>query len=148
MNTTIDQPFNLSFVPPMWQLCFCDGCPRHAECLRYATGQHVPEDRTWGPAIFPTAYRNGPCRHFKAIRTVKAAYGFAPLFREVKQKDFTPLRNKMKAYLGGHGTYYRYNRGERLLTPAQQQWILDLFARHGYTEGLAFAHYVEVIDFS
>ena len=140
--------FNFDEVPNGWQLCFCDGCPRHADCLRYVAGQQVPDSLTWGNAVYPSAYRNGNCRHFKQIRVIHAAYGFAPLFREVKQKNYTPLREKMKTYLGGHGTYYRYNRGERLLTPEQQQWILDLFARYGYKDGLAFEHYCDVIDFS
>ena len=148
MNTVKGIIFNFSEVPASWMLCFCEGCTRHADCLRYLTGQHVPDDLTCGNAVYPSACRNGSCRHFKQIRVIHAAYGFAPLFREVKQKDYTLLREKMKAYLGGHGTYYRYNRGERLLTPEQQQWILSLFARYGYTDGLAFEHYRDVIDFS
>lgn len=140
--------FNFSDVPTSWTLCFCEGCPRHAECLRYAAGQLVPDDLTWGNAVYPSAYRKGQCRHFKQMRVIHAAYGFRKLFTEVKQKDYTPLREKMKTYLGGHGTYYRFNRGDRLLTPEQQQWILKLFARYGYTEGLAFDHYRDVIDFA
>ncbi|MDY6033294.1 MAG: DUF6078 family protein, partial [Alloprevotella sp.] len=45
-------------------------------------------------------------------------------------------------------SYYRYQRGERLLTPEQQQWILKLFASKGYTDQLLFEHYVESYDFS
>lgn len=148
MNTINGILFNFDEVPPSWRFCFCSGCPKHEECLRYQLGLHVPESMTWGSAVFPTAYKNGDCRHFKQIRVIHAAYGFAPLYSEVKQKDYTPLRNQVKAYLGGHGTYYRYNRGERLLTPEQQEWILRLFARHGYTDGLQFEHYRDVLDFS
>lgn len=141
-------PFDFSLVPPSWELCFCDGCPQHEQCLRYQAGQYVPNGLTWGPAVYPSAYRSGPCRHFKQIRTIRAAYGFDPLFREVKHKDYTPLRDRMKAYLGGHGTYYRYNRGERMLTPEQQEWILALFRRYGYDGDLHFEHYADVLDFS
>ncbi len=148
METIDDIILNFDEVPTSWALCFCEGCPRHADCLRYVAGRAVPDNLTWGNAVYPTAYRNGDCRHFRPVRVIHAAYGFRQLFREVKQRDYTPLRERMKAYLGGHGTYYRYNRGERLLTPEQQQWILDLFARYGYTEELAFEHYRDVIDFS
>ena len=148
METTLQQPFNFSDVPVSWLLCFCEGCPRHAECLRYAAGQYVPNDLTWGPSVYPVAWHQGSCQHFKPIRIIHAAYGFKQLFQEVKQKDYTPLREQMKAYLGGHGTYYRYNRGERLLTPEQQQWILNLFARYGYKENLAFDYYRDIIDFT
>ena len=69
------------------------------------------------------------------------------LFAEAKQKDSTPLRNRVKEYLGGHGTYYRYLHGERPLMPEQQEWILNLFRRNGYTEDLCFDGYREIYDF-
>ena len=50
-------------------------------------------------------------------------------------------------YLGSRGTYYRYQSGERLLTPEQQQKILQLFTAKGYN-GLSFEHYVETYDFT
>jgi hypothetical protein len=50
--------------------------------------------------------------------------------------------------LGSHTSYYRYHRGEKLLTPEQQQWILDLFAQYGYTNELHFDSYRDMIDFS
>lgn len=144
----INTPFDFKQVPPLWQLCFCSDCPRHEECLRYVAGQHIPDDLEWGPAVYPSALRGGVCRFFKEIRVIRAAWGFDRLFSEVKQKDYTALREKLKRYLGGHGTYYRYNSGERLLTPEQQAWILDLFVRYGYTEDLRFDAYREVLDFS
>lgn len=145
---TLPNSFDFSLVPPSWQLCFCDGCPLHEQCLRFQAGQHIPDGLTWGPAVYPSAYRNGQCPHFKQTRIIHAAYGFAPLFREVKQKDYTLLRDRMKTFLGGHGTYYRYNRGERMLTPEQQEWILELFRSCGYSEELHFEHYADVLDFS
>lgn len=148
MNDKIKESFDFSCVPPIWQLCFCEGCPQHEECLRFLAGQHVPDTMAWGPAIYPSAYRNGSCKYFKEIRMIKAAYGFDTLFKEVKQKHHSVLRNQIKRYLGGHGTYYRYHSGKRLLTPEQQQWILDLFNEYGYTDGLAFDAYRDVIDFS
>jgi len=148
MKTANDLSIEFSEVPSRWQLCFCDGCPRHSECLRYAVGQIVPSDLTWGPAIYPTAYQNGSCKHFKEVRIVRDACGFKHLFSEVKQKDDTPLREQLKKYLGGHGTYYRYDRGERLLTPEQQQWIIRLFESYGYKDNLTFEHYRNIVDFT
>lgn len=147
MNKTNEITFEFKDVPSTWALCFCDGCPLHGECLRYMAGEHVPDDVTVGNAVYRSAYRNGECRHFKPRRIIRAAYGFENLFKEVKQKHYTLLREKVKAYLGSHGAYYRYNSGKRLLTPEQQQWILDLFAEYGYTKDLTFEHYRYVFDF-
>lgn len=66
----------------------------------------------------------------------------------MKKKDDTPLRKRVKAYLGGNTTYYRYHHGERLLTPEQQEWIIALFRRHGYTGELGFDKYLDRYDFT
>ena len=103
----------------------------------------------WGNAVYPTAKKGSQCKLYKEIRVINGAYGFKSLFSEVKQKDYTPLRDQIKDYLGGHGTFYRYNSGDKLLTPEQQQWILNLFDSYGYKkEDLAFEHYKDAIDFS
>lgn len=46
-------------VSPGWQLCFCEGCPRHEECLRYVAGQQIPDKLHWGPAVYPLRGRVG-----------------------------------------------------------------------------------------
>lgn len=148
MDTINGFPFHFDDVPLSWAHCFCNGCPKHEGCMRYQTGMRIPDSLQAGAAIYPTAYSSGSCKYYKAIRVIHSAYGFRQLFRNVKQVDYTPLRQEMKQFLGSHGAYYRYNRGERLLTPEQQQWILRLFDRYGYKTGLAFDHYRDVFDFS
>ena len=79
---------------------------------------------------------------------MRGAWGFDPIFAEVKQKYSTRLRNDIKQFLGGHGTYYRYCNGSRLLTPEKQEWIVSLFRNCGYTDNLTFDYYEDVYDFS
>ena len=45
------------------------------------------------------------------------------------------------------GEVEEYNNYYDTLTPEQQEWILDLFRRYGYTEGLRFEQYVYAYDF-
>ena len=61
---------------------------------------------------------------------------------------YDAMRSLLTKCLGTGGTYYRYHSGKKLLTPEQQEWILNLFRRHGYTQGLEFEGYVEKIDLS
>ena len=49
--------------------------------------------------------------------------------------------------LGGKTSYYRYHRGEKLLTPEQQEAINELFEEKGYCKP-SFDHYKESIDFT
>lgn len=143
--------FTYEMLPPSWLFCFLDGCPKAEQCIRHLSSTVIPDDKTVGFAVLPTALRplqgdRGTCTHFKQIRKIRAAYGFKTLFEDVKRKDDTPLRDQLKAYLGSHGSYYRYNNGTKLLTPEQQDRILSIFRRWGYTENLQFDHYKEVYD--
>ncbi|MBR1547784.1 MAG: hypothetical protein IJ637_03555 [Prevotella sp.] len=62
------------------------------------------------------------------------AWGFSHLFDNVRHCDYRALRQAVTNYLGSTGTYHRYHRGERLLTPEQQQAIQHIFQSYGYTE--------------
>lgn len=135
-------------IPPSYARYFQADCPKADTCARFLAGQHIPPKTTKGEAIYPTARQEGDCKHYKQTRIIHAAYGFGTLFAEVKKKDDTPLRDRIKAYLGGNTTYYRYHHGERLLTPEQQQWIINLFRQRGYTENLHFDGYLDMYDFT
>jgi hypothetical protein len=43
--------------------------------------------------------------------------------------------------------YYRYHSGENKLTPKQQADIMEILAKYGPTDGLAFDHYETSWDF-
>lgn len=138
--------FSYDILPSSWLFCFVDGCPKADKCVRHLSSQYIPDDKTVGFAVFPSALKGGNCSHFKVIRKIHAAYGFDTIFREVKRKDDTLLRDKIKAYLGSHTEYYRYHNGKKMLTPEQQKWIISLFQRYGYTDNLKFDHYRDVYD--
>ena len=140
--------YDFSHIAPGYQLCFLSDCPRHEDCLRYLAGQHVPAEPDWGPAIYPSMKRDEHgCRLFRTSQPKHMAWGFNTLFEDVKSKHEAGLRKAVKEYLGGHGTYYRYNSGEKKLDPEQQAWIIQLFQKMGYQSNLRFDHYADVIDF-
>ena len=139
--------FDFRSVPCDWTLCFIHNCPLKATCMRYFVGEQVPMSETWGSAVYPTALQGNVCKHYFEKRVIRVAWGFDMLFSEVKRKDDVPLREQIKEFLGGHGTYYCYMHGKRMLNPEQQAWILDLFRSYGYTTNLVFDHYANFIDF-
>ena len=143
-----DVEYDFRKVPPSWQVCFLDDCPAKERCLRQLVGRHLPADRDFGPSVYPTMeLTKEGCRLFSAGEPKRMAWGFTTLFSEVKSRDEFRLRNSIKDYLGGHSTYYRYNNGERLLSEEQQAWIIRLFQKYGYTDGLQFDHYTYVYDY-
>lgn len=135
-------------MPLSWQVCFLAECPVKDRCLRQLAACHLPVERDFGPAVYPSMeIGDKGCRLFAEGEPMLLAWGFETLFSEVKSKDEKSLREGLKAYLGGHSTFYRYNNGQRLLSVEQQEWILSLFRRYGYTENLAFDHYVRTYKF-
>ena len=135
-------------IPPSYPRCFQSDCPKADTCMRLLASKYIPEGQVRGDAVYPTARKGSNCQMYKQTRVIRAAYGFSALFAEVKKKDDTPLRDRIKTYLGGNTTYYRYHHGERLLTPEQQQWIINLFRCKGYTEELHFDAYRDMYDFT
>lgn len=130
-----------------WVYCFNEHCPKHDECIHFITGKFAADAQDYGMCVFPKVCAGGQkCRLFKQARIVTFAWGFKKLFYNVKERDASLIRTLLKLYLGSHGTYYNYANGRRKLTPEQQQGVLNIFRKKGYTENLQFDHYVEEPD--
>ena len=85
-------------IPPSYCRCFQSDCPKSDSCARFLAGKHLPEGWVTGPAVYPTARQGATCVCYKQTRIIHAAYGFRALFAEVKKKDDTPLRDRIKTY--------------------------------------------------
>lgn len=136
MNTNIH--LNYQDLPLSYKFCFNRECPLREDCTHHLAGLVIPPDRQWGTAIFPNALNDAKCDFYNPAVKEKLAYGFRRLFMDVKSKDIALLRQKVQEYLGGKTSYYRFNKGVYKLTEEQQQAILDIFTRFGYTENLSF----------
>ena len=146
-QSNLIQILNSRGTPKSWQYCFNATCPMKEDCLRFITGTHLPKDRLFGPAIYPTAIIHGQCQFFKQAKVIKGAWGFKSILHDVKAKDIAALRQAIKNFVGSNGSYYKYNNGQRLLTPEQQATIIQICKAHNYHENLTFDHYVDCIDF-
>lgn len=145
MSEIID--FDYSETPKTWTNCFNENCPLKTDCLHYITGEKIPDGMTFGYAVYPHALHDGQCNYYKCCQFTHEAWGFEGLLKNVHYQNVARIRTEIKNYLGGHSTYYRYNKGERLLSPEQQQHIIAIFNKYGYKENLAFDGYKDVIDF-
>ena len=91
--------------------------------------------------VLPHTLKNGHCRWFDKIKVMTMAVGFSHLYDNVLKSDFTSMRKTITAYLHGVKFYYQYMRGERPLTPAQQQGIRDIIKSYGYDWDVPFDGY-------
>lgn len=132
--------------PSSYILCFNETCKLANECVHRIATQHIRDDNVAGFAVFPTMAKRKSCQYYKKFREIRAAWGFKTIFRDARQRDAPVLRAKIKAFLGGNGTYYLYHHGELKLTPEQQQWIINLFKKYGDSSELQFDNYIDIID--
>ena len=80
---------------------------------------------------------------------MKFPWGFGGLYKNLSGFMVSVARKALRRHFGnGQSTYYRFHNGEKLLSPTQQQEVIDFMAQFGSTEGLHFDHYVEKYDFT
>ena len=144
----MDSYFDFKWVPKGWALCLNTECTRKDECLRHLAAEHVPQGVTSWRCLLPqTATGDKHCKGFCQLKTEQQAYGLGHLFDHVEKKDYAALKAQVEVYLGGHSNYYRYHRGERLLSVAQQEHIARLMAKAGYPDAPVFGGYRPVVIF-
>lgn len=134
-------------VPHLWAVCFNEKCPMRDECLRYQAARQLPAGKVQWMTVLPSVLKDGECKAYCAIKVERMAYGLGQLYSHVEQQDYKRIKEKVTDYLGGKSTYYRYHRGEKLLSEQQQADIHAIFAHYGYTDLLAFGGYREELQY-
>lgn len=134
----MDKDFDFNKVPRNWTLCYVSECPRKHECLRYQVCLAAPVIKYFGKCVMPNALKYPECPMFRPIEKTTIVFGFRHIFNNVLAKDVAQMRTELKDFFGSRTTLYRYQTGRRPLNPRQQQWIKDMFHRHGYPDDVAF----------
>ena len=130
-------------IPVDYPLCFNSGCADKDKCMHYQAWLLMPKERYHGPAVYPTAWEDGACRCFQEKKLVRKAWGFTKLYDNVPRWQRAEARRCVHALFGkGNGPYYRVHNGENVLSPEEQEQILQVVAKFGSTEGIGFDHYV------
>lgn len=129
-----------------WQYCFNEECPRTEECIRFISSKFKPDNVTIGGAVYPDACLHGPCEHFMRVRQYKAAWGLSQFYDNVKHRDAKTIKYRVMDAMGSRTSYYRVHRGEKRLTPEEQEAVNKIFAQFGY-EAPQYDHYSLEIGF-
>ena len=86
--------------------------------------------------------------YYQKPERVKMACGFGDLYDKVHDRHARHLiRLRLTEYFGSKGTYYRYQHGERLLTPEQQAWIQKLVKTYSNGKEVNYGSFIEGYDF-
>ena len=114
-------------VPYQYAMCLNRQCPQANTCLRQLTEQSVPENIEHWVIISPKLLANikGDCPHYRSNTKVRYAKGFIGILDCIPHKQMQTVVAHLMGYLSRR-TYYRTRKGERLLSPAEQQHILNI----------------------
>lgn len=139
-----------------WHYCFNASCPKAQECAAFLSGKILIHDEAFYkelfydevvPTIRPDARYDDqwgskgsekeagsfyPCTQFCRPCMERKVWGFSQFYAEVKYNDTLPLRHQLMSLLGGRTAYYRFHRGEKLLSAEMQACIAEVFKKWGY----------------
>lgn len=140
MNEKID----FKQIPTDYPLCLNERCPQAAGCLHQLSVQAMPAEKEYWNIISPkrTATIKGDCPFFRSSRKARYAKGFMNMLDSLPYNKRRGVISSLIACFGQR-TYYRIRKGERLLTPDEQQTVRNIIKRYGTSASLEFDDYEE-----
>ena len=126
-------------------VCYAGECPLKEQCLHWKVGQQMPDTRSCYHCVNLHYQGVGTkdCSLFRKDEKVKFAKGMLHIFNSDMPRRVEPfVRNNI---INRHCRtyYYEYRKGERLMSPAIQDEIRDLFLQAGWNEEVHFDSYIE-----
>ena len=129
-------------IPFDYPLCLNERCPQADGCLRQLSVASMPAEKDCWSIIKRLATIKGDCPFFRSSRKVRYAKGFMNILDNLPYNQRRSIIVSLIAYFGQR-TYYRSRKGERLLTPDEQQAVLNIIKRHNATTSQEFDGYEE-----
>ena len=120
-------------------VCFIDSCPLHGQCLRWLTGQYINPKLPAYNAINPRNPENGcdHCPMFRKKQRVMMKRGMTNLYHEMPGYMEHQIRHSLISQWGRRN-YFEMRRGDRLITPEQQQDVLNTCREFGWKGPIVF----------
>lgn len=138
----------LKDVPKDYLYCFgAEACPRSATCLHAMAARLLSESGETNPRIVRSVNPNlarqaaTPCPFYRDNTPVRYARGMTHLFDDVPMKSGKVVRRKVMGCFSCESYFYLSRRGERLITPSEQQSIEAVFRSAGLEKGPIFDSY-------
>lgn len=129
-------------IPFQYGLCLRADCKQASHCLRYLAFEAQPEYVTFVRVLVPRkcASADGRCAYYRSSVPVSHARGFTRVLKDFPMKVLDAFRSRMiTAY--PRVKYFRMRRGDLLLTPSEQDYIVRTARKQGFTGEFTFDSY-------
>ena len=131
-----------------YTVCYADECPLHTQCLRWLVGQHVPNTYSSYRCVNPhfEGVATTKCPMYRIDQKVRFAKGMTHTFTSDMPKRVESAVRYGIIGLTNRTYYFEYRNGSRLIPPALQENIRNLFRANGWKEEVTFDGYIEDYD--
>ena len=127
------------------ECCPLAACAKSTTCVRYAN--YVKAIAESDSFTILNATRIHPdekgCPYYLVPKSVRVAYGFRKLYNSIPVGNTKYMIWDMR--WGSDSTYYRTKRGDRGLSPGEQQSILSTIKKYGGDPNVGFDRYQDEV---
>lgn len=140
----MEEKIDFSQAPRRYSMCLNRECAQADTCLRQLITKSAPINIQYWEIISPTylAALKGACPHYRPATKVRFAKGIINLLDNLPHKQMKAFIPKLTGCFSQR-TYYRIRKGERLLSPSEQQKVLKLLKSCGVSHPQEFDAYIE-----
>ncbi|MCD8263412.1 MAG: DUF6078 family protein [Tannerellaceae bacterium] len=116
---------DFSQAPFGYPVCMNRECIQASTCLRQLIERTVPADVQQFTIVNPKylASQEGSCPYYRPANKVYFTKGFIDMLESLPYKQMRAISSGL-LNLFGRRTYFRVRKGERLLSPEEQQRVL------------------------
>lgn len=135
---------DFSELPHNYPACINQQCPKADHCLRQLAEQSLPDTVEFWSYARPkqVASPDYDCPFYRSNKKVRYAKGVLKTFSDLSNKQIQAIRRHLTDHFCER-TYYRIRKGERVLSPSEQEFLKDVFRQCGITAPLEFDAYFE-----
>ena len=134
---------NLGNIPKNYLMCTHASCTKCNSCLRYLAYESLSDLDVILKIINPKnlSLLTNDCPYFRPLEKICYAKGFIGILDSLPNKVWKSVSHKLQT-IYNERDYYRLRKGEKLLTPTEQENIISLVRQHGITDIPDFDAYV------
>lgn len=129
------------------ECCPMAACAKSTTCVRYANYVKAIAERDSFTILNETRIHpdvNG-CPYYLVPKSIRVAYGFTRLYKTIPVGNARNMSWGIR--WGSDSTYFRTKRGDRGLSPAEQQSILATVKKYGGNPDVGFDRYQDEVTY-
>lgn len=130
-------------IPANYAVCLHHDCPKAATCLRQIAYKTLMEQENYLNLINPNRCdKDEDCRFYRDNTPVVYARGFTNFQKRMFPDQYQTFKSVLIDKFG-RNPYYERRNGQTVLSPKEQEFVLQALKEAGITEEFQFDSYEE-----